>query len=75
MALRKADILSDRREGRYIYYRLKNTSLLELITNAAVLSGLTAESITELVNKRTLPACECPHCTPSMISVESLKPV
>jgi ArsR family transcriptional regulator, arsenate/arsenite/antimonite-responsive transcriptional repressor len=74
MALRKADILSDRRDGRYVYYRLKNVSLLEFITSAALLSGLTAESITELVNKRTYPACECPHCTPSIISVESLKP-
>jgi ArsR family transcriptional regulator, arsenate/arsenite/antimonite-responsive transcriptional repressor len=75
MALRKADILSDRRDGRYVYYRLKNTALLELITNAAALSGLPSESISELVNKRTYPACECPYCTPSIIHVESLKPV
>jgi len=74
MALRKADILSDRREGRYVYYRLKNPSLLELITNAALLSGITAETISKLVNQRTYPACECPHCVPSVIPIESLKP-
>ena len=74
MALRKADILTDRREGRYVYYRLKNVSLLNLITGAASLSGLSAESVTSLINTRTYPACECPHCAPAVIPVESLKP-
>src|SRR3972149_2669774 len=32
MALRKADILTDRREGRYVFYRLKNASFLDLLT-------------------------------------------
>ena len=74
MALRKADILFDRREGRYVFYRLKNPALLELIKSAALLIGITPESITRLTNQRTYPACECPHCVPSIISVESLKP-
>jgi len=74
MALRKADILSDRREGRYVFYRIKNPSLLELITNAALLSGITAESIFKLVNQRTYHACECPHCIPSVIPIKGLKP-
>ena len=74
MALRKADILSDRRDGRYVYYRMKNTSLLDLIKTAAQLSGLRAETLSALINTRTYPACECPHCVPVMISVETLKP-
>ena len=74
MALRKADILQDRREGRYIFYRLKNASLLDLITGAASLSGLSAESVSALINTRTYPACECPQCAPALISVKSLKP-
>lgn len=74
MALRKADILADRREGRYVYYRLKNASLLDLITGAASLSGLSAESVSTLINTQTNPACECPQCSPSLIPVESLKP-
>lgn len=74
MALRKADILSDRREGRYVFYRLKNASLLDLITGAASLSGLSPETVSALINTRTYPACECPHCTPALISVKSLKP-
>ena len=74
MTLRKADILSDRREGRYVYYRLTNASLLDIITGAASLSGLSAEAVSALINTRTYPACECPHCAPAIISVESLKP-
>ncbi len=64
MALRKADILSDRREGRYVYYRLKNASFLDLVTGAASLSGIPAETVSALINTQTYPACACPHCAP-----------
>ena len=74
MSLRKADILTDRREGRYVFYRLTNASLLDLITGAATLSGLSAESVSALVNTRINPSCECPQCAPAIVSVESLKP-
>src|SRR5512135_1089111 len=40
MALRKADILQDRREGRFVYYRLKDERILALLRDAAALSGL-----------------------------------
>ncbi|MCB0102597.1 MAG: winged helix-turn-helix transcriptional regulator [Anaerolineales bacterium] len=73
MALRKADILQDRREGRYVYYRLKNASYLDLILDSATLSGLSAETVSAIINAETYPSCECPHCTPALISVESLK--
>jgi DNA-binding transcriptional ArsR family regulator len=73
MALRKADILDDRREGRYVYYRLKNASYLDLITYAAALSGLPAETVSRVINTQTYPSCECPHCSPVLISVEGLK--
>ncbi|MBI3169763.1 MAG: winged helix-turn-helix transcriptional regulator [Chloroflexi bacterium] len=72
MALRKADILQDRREGRYVFYKLKNASLLDLLTVSATLSGLSAESVSALVNTQIYPSCECPHCVPALISVSSL---
>jgi DNA-binding transcriptional ArsR family regulator len=62
MALRKANFLTDRRKGRYIYYRLTNTSLLDLITATATLSGLSAESVPALTNSQLNPSCECPQC-------------
>src|SRR5512147_168720 len=62
MALRKADILQDRREGRYIFYRLKDASLLDLITASAQVCGLAGETVFELINTQRYPSCECPHC-------------
>jgi DNA-binding transcriptional ArsR family regulator len=73
MALRKADILEDRREGRYVYYRLKNASYLDLITASATLSGLSAEAVSSIINTQTYLSCECPQCTPALISMDSLK--
>lgn len=73
MALRKADILQDRREGRYIFYRLKNASFLDLITASATLSGLSAESVSTLINTGAYPSCECPQCAPALIPITSLK--
>ena len=72
MALRKADILQDRREGRYVYYRIKNASLLDLITVSATQSGLSAEAVSSLINTQVYPSCECPHCVPALIPVSSL---
>lgn len=69
MSLRKADILTDRREGRYIYYRLKNASFLDLIIAAASQSGLAAESVSALINTQVHPSCECPQCAPVLIPV------
>src|SRR5512140_2540833 len=45
MALRKADILQDRREGRYVYYRLKDEAILALVRDTAVLSGLDPQGV------------------------------
>lgn len=72
MSLRKADILLDRREGRYVFYRLKDASLLDLITASARLSGLSAESVFTLINTQFHPSCECPQCAPVLIPASSL---
>jgi ArsR family transcriptional regulator len=75
MALRKADILEDRREGRYVYYRLKNSSYLDLIRAAAEVCRLSFETVFELSNAQAYPACECPHCSPALIPAKDLKTV
>ena len=72
MALRKADILQDRREGRYVFYKIKNASLSDLITASASLSGLSAEAVSSLINTQVYPSCECPQCVPVLIPVTSL---
>ena len=73
MALRKADILQDRREGRYVYYGLKNASYLDLILGSALLVGLSAEAVSSVINTQTYPACECPHCAPAVIPLDELR--
>ncbi len=72
MSLRKANVLLDRREGRYVFYRLKDASLLDLITASARLSGLNPETITPLINTQINPSCECPQCLPILIPASSL---
>jgi len=73
MTLRKADILEDRRAGRYVYYRLKNRSYLDLITASAEVCGLSQEIVFELINTQTYPSCECPHCSPAVIPITALR--
>jgi DNA-binding transcriptional ArsR family regulator len=72
MALRKADLLQDRREGRYVFYRLKDASLLDLVLASARLSGLATETVSALITSQANPACECPQCTPILIPTASL---
>lgn len=72
MALRKADVLQDRREGRYIFYSIKDASILDLVTASAALSGLPAETVSTLINKQVNPSCECPQCAPALVPAESL---
>ena len=72
MALRKADILEVRRDGRYVFYHLKNESYLDLITASAEVCGLSKEIVFELINTQIYPACECPHCAPAFIAATPL---
>lgn len=60
MALREADLLQTRREGRFIYYRLADQRLLELITRAGELLGQPVSQ-----PPLRLFSCECPHCAPA----------
>ena len=73
MALRKAGILQVRRQGRYIYYRLKNASYLGLLTASASLGGISAETVSDLINTNTYPSFECTPCAPALISASPLK--
>jgi ArsR family transcriptional regulator len=75
MALRKADILEDRREGRYVFYRLKNPSYLELIDASAKVCGLSQETVRDLTQAQTYSSCECPHCSLALVAVEDLKTI
>lgn len=72
MALRQAGILSDRREGRYIYYRLSDLRYLGLLGAAAALTDIPQEKVSELGALHVNPDCGCPNCIPAIISVDNL---
>jgi ArsR family transcriptional regulator len=56
MALREAGVVTDRREGRYIFYRLRDPALIGLVRQAAQLQGL------DLPALAPSPDCDCPNC-------------
>jgi ArsR family transcriptional regulator len=63
MALREAGLLSTRRDGKYIYYRLEKPEIMEMVDLAARLSGFDASGITAKVNLAKA-TCDCPNCSP-----------
>jgi len=62
MALRKEGIVVPRREGRNIYYRLKDTALLDLIRHAALLAGIPENEVKIAPPRALVPDCCCPYC-------------
>ncbi|MCU0488987.1 MAG: metalloregulator ArsR/SmtB family transcription factor [Anaerolineales bacterium] len=57
MALREAHLLETRRNGRYIYYRLADRRLLEVLTRAGETLGETV-----VTQSLAVAPCECPNC-------------
>lgn len=62
MSLRKSKILISRREGRYIYYRLGDLRLLDLIQQAGEIAGIPEIELISLLQNEPLPKCCCPKC-------------
>jgi DNA-binding transcriptional ArsR family regulator len=68
MSLREAGLLTARREGKYIFYQLKDRSLTNLIRQAAQFIG-----ISDIKRKAAtqLSKCVCPHCaSQKLVSIE-----
>ena len=62
MALRKENILDTRREGRFIFYRLRDPRVLDLIYSAADVVGVSKlEDNLDDWAESDRP-CVCPHC-------------
>ena len=68
MALREAGIVIYRREGRNIFYQLKDPAILELVQQAGKFSGLDERDI-PIAGPMILPQeCPCPKCEPEMVA-------
>lgn len=59
MALRNANIITARREGRFIYYRLANPDLLTLIRDAGRITNV------DITPPSSAATCSCPNCADS----------
>jgi DNA-binding transcriptional ArsR family regulator len=64
MALRKAGLVSARREGRNIFYRLANSEILGFIQEAGRIAGIREEELNISFSATPLSNCCCPHCAP-----------
>jgi DNA-binding transcriptional ArsR family regulator len=63
MILRKAGLVSARRDGRNIYYRLNRLDVLAVIEQAARFLGLDPDAF-NIVSGRKIPKCTCTKCNP-----------
>lgn len=63
MALRSEGLVASRREGRNIYYRLKNPRILDLVRQAAEIVGLSDVEVIPGRLFEPLENCTCPHCS------------
>ena len=64
MEMRDADLVDTRREGRFIFYRLTEPKLIDLVLEIARLFQIPNNELETLLNTATLPQCSCPHCCP-----------
>ena len=64
MALREAGILEARRDGRFIFYRLKSTQIMEFVLLAAQPAGIPHELVVITPGERPHAGCCCPQCAP-----------
>jgi DNA-binding transcriptional ArsR family regulator len=62
MALREAGLLSTRRDGKYVFYRLERPEIMEMVELAARLAGFDASIVTDRVNL-SRSSCDCPNCS------------
>ncbi len=69
MKLKKVGLVATRRRGKYIFYRLKDPQLLNVIQEAARVIGVQKEVAPSIAER--LQHCECPKCGNSkLISVQ-----
>ncbi|MCJ7733537.1 MAG: metalloregulator ArsR/SmtB family transcription factor [Anaerolineales bacterium] len=62
MILRDAGILKTRRDGKYIYYRVADKSVFDLIESTAGMLKISSEKILVLSETAIRENCECPKC-------------
>ncbi len=76
MEMRDADLLDTRRDGRYIFYRLAEPQLIDMLIDIGTLFGVPTAEMEALLNTDPLPQCCCPDCVaqlnPTMINEKEI---
>jgi ArsR family transcriptional regulator len=62
MVMRDTGILETRREGKYIYYRVADKQVFDLIHSAADLLNIPHNNLPDVSEGTKLIHCECPNC-------------
>lgn len=62
MEMRDVDLVDTRRDGRYIFYRLTEPTLLDLLIDIGKLFGISTEDMALLPSSEPLSQCCCPDC-------------
>lgn len=61
--MRDAGVLETRREGKYIFYRLADLKLFDLLRAAAQLQGKSPDEIPAVSSPEPCEGCPCPSCS------------
>jgi DNA-binding transcriptional ArsR family regulator len=72
MVMRDAGLVTTRRDGRNIYYRLAKPEILDLARQAAAIVGIPAESWDAQAIQPVTP-CPCPLCNPDGLGCAQLR--
>jgi ArsR family transcriptional regulator len=79
MEMRDAGLVDTRRDGRFIFYRLTEPQLLDLLIDIGKLFGIYTQELESLLSSDPLPECCCPDClarlNPSRISQEEISSI
>lgn len=67
MALREAGLVTARRVGKYIFYRLENPEIIVVIRLVGKLAGLDSSNLTTGMSTHQ-GSCGCPNCSVPQMS-------
>ena len=67
MTLREAGLLTTRRDGKYIFYRLENPKILDMVDLAARLAGIDLSIVASWANL-SRSSCDCPTCSMEVVT-------
>jgi DNA-binding transcriptional ArsR family regulator len=62
MVMRDVGILDTRRDGKYIFYRVADKSLFELLKSTATILKITSGKLPDLAETPKQLSCACPNC-------------